>query len=87
LHEESYAHLGGDSFMAMLQATDLGNFDDPGQSSPMTKNGLRYEFSLHNFCRPDSSSRRRCCSAIGGDEWGSAVFLSTSSRNGQPKDR
>src|SRR6516162_10283984 len=45
----------------------------------MIKNGLRYEFSLHNFCRPDSPSRWCCCSAIGGDECDSAIFLSTSS--------
>jgi len=45
----------------------------------MIKDGLRYEFSLQNFCRPGSPSRRRCCSAIGGDESDSAIFLSTSS--------
>jgi len=43
------------------------------------KNGLRYESNLHNFCRPDSPSRRCCRSAIGGDECDSAIFLSTSS--------
>jgi hypothetical protein len=29
LREESNAHSGGDSFIAMVQSTDLGNFHDP----------------------------------------------------------
>src|SRR5262249_697697 len=37
------------------------------------------KFSLYNFCRPHSARRRSCCSAIGGDECDSAIFLSTSS--------
>src|SRR5215471_15923969 len=43
------------------------------------ENGLRDEFSLHNLRRPDSPGRRRCRSAIGGDECDPATVLSTSS--------
>src|SRR5215472_16605798 len=62
-----------------LPATEFGDIRSTSPFLSMIKNGLRYEFSLHNFCRPDSPSRRRCCSAIGGDECDSAIFLSTSS--------
>ena len=43
------------------------------------ENGFRCEFSLDDFRRPDSPSRRRCCSSISGDECDSAIFVSPSS--------